>query len=87
MLDGSSQDTTLDGGVVVTSSGGYTLRTEVLQVNLDSSAVHAPTEIQVDSPLGQLTAGEFTMTGDGGEDTPFRLHFKNRVGLVYDPSN
>ncbi len=87
VLDTGNGDTTLDGGVVVTSSGGYVLHTELLQVNLDSSTVHAPAEIQVDSLLGQLTAGEFTMTGDGGEGTPFRLHFKNRVSLIYDPKN
>ena len=86
VLDSSSSDTTLDGGVVVTTSDGFILRTELLQVNLDSSRVHAPAEIQVDSPLGQLIAGEFTMTGDGGGDAPFLLHFKNRVRLIYDPT-
>ncbi len=86
-LDGNNRDASLDGGVVVTSSGGFTLRTELLQVNLASTEVHAPTDIRVDSPLGQMTAGAFTMTGDGGEDAPYRLHFKNRVRLVYDPQN
>ena len=85
VLDGSNRDASLDGGVVVTASSGFILTTENLQVNLDSSRVFAPSEIQVDSPLGQLTAGEFTMTGDGGEDAPYRLLFKNRVRLVYDP--
>ena len=75
------------GGVLLTTSDGYDLRTEALELELETTRVQSRAEILVTSPLGQLTAGQFTMTGDGGADAPYRLVFKNRVKLIYVPQN
>ena len=85
VIDSAARTAALRGGVRVTSSLGYALTTEELQLDLDTSHVTSTTGIRVTSPMGTLTAGAFEMTGDGGDARPYRLLFTDKVKLVYEP--
>ena len=78
ILDGPNRLASLRGSVVLNSTQGFQMHTEMLDVTLADSA------ITVTSEFGTLTSGKFVLTGDGGTDKPYLLVFRDKVRLVYD---
>ena len=87
ILDNTKRLAGLRGGVVLNSSLGFQLYTENLDVALGTTRVASDTEIRVTTDFGTLTAGKFVLTGDGSKEKPYLLVFKDRVRLLYVPSD
>ena len=84
VIDTAAQLAELQGGVVVDSSDGISLRAEALSVSLNSARLASDTQIELTAPGVRLSAGEFQTTGDGSDGSPYVLVFKNGVKLIYD---
>ncbi|WP_375692104.1 LPS export ABC transporter periplasmic protein LptC [Pseudooceanicola sp. LIPI14-2-Ac024] len=74
----------LRGNVRITSSSGQQVRTEALDLSLDTLAITSPTEVQSDGPEGRLTSGGMQVTNGTGDDD-VQLVFTGGVKLVYEP--
>ncbi|MBR9650498.1 LPS export ABC transporter periplasmic protein LptC [Thalassovita aquimarina] len=84
VLDSQNERAELTGGVVITSSTGYTIRSENLRTRI--SAIDAETDgpVSGEGPPGTIEAGKMLLTSDpdGGD---VHLLFTNGVKLVYQP--
>jgi lipopolysaccharide export system protein LptC len=76
---------TLDGGVTLTTTSGYVIKTQALVAKLDQTSLSSPSAISATTPMGQLDAGEMTLTQDPKLPTAYLLVFKGRVKLLYIP--
>jgi lipopolysaccharide export system protein LptC len=85
-LDIAAQRLIVEGGVTVTTSSGYTLRTEALDAALDRTALTAPGALEGDGPGGHLNAGSMELTATGGTPKRYVMVFKNGVRLLYRPA-
>ena len=86
-LDMAARRLIVDGGVTITTSTGYTLRTGALDAALDRTSLTAPGAIEGDGPGGHLTAGSMDMTSAGSTPERYVMVFKNGVRLLYQPAN
>jgi lipopolysaccharide export system protein LptC len=76
----------LEGDVVLTSSTGYRIVTDLLTTSMREIAAESEGPITGTGPPGRLDAGKMTMTSDR-ETGDVHLFFTNGVKLIYDPSN
>ncbi|MEX0284683.1 MAG: hypothetical protein AB3N23_08730 [Paracoccaceae bacterium] len=70
--------------VVVETSTGYVIETELLTALLDQSTAHAPGEVKGHGPLGEFRAGSMDIMPKNGTET-LHIVFKEGVRLIYDP--
>lgn len=78
----------LSGGVSLTSSLGYSIRTEEIVGTIDLDRIFTPGLVEVHGgPLGNFTAGsmEIQQVGKDDEDRTLFMIFKDGVRLVYIP--
>ena len=87
VLDTEGGLMTLDGGVQLTTTTGYTITTQSLRAKLDQTGLSSPGAITATSPMGQLVAGQMTLTQDPKLPTAYLLVFKGHVKLLYTPKN
>ncbi|MBK5932911.1 lipopolysaccharide export system protein LptC [Rhodovulum imhoffii] len=85
VLDPAAGRAVLKGGVRVTTSTGYLLRTEMLENDLTRTALWADVRVSGEGPAGRLEAGAMELTRS--EDAGYVLVFKRGVKLVYDPQD
>ncbi|HEX9857610.1 MAG TPA: LPS export ABC transporter periplasmic protein LptC [Paracoccaceae bacterium] len=78
---------TLDGGVEITTSSGYSITTEALTATLDRTEVTSAGAIAAVGPPGQITAATLRITQDDATPGSYVLVFKDRVKLIYRPTN
>ena len=64
VLDTEGGLMTLDGGVLLTTTTGYSIKTKALVANLDQTGLSSPGAVTATSPMGQLDAGQMTLTQD-----------------------
>lgn len=85
-VDNGTHITRLTGGVIVTSSTGYEIRTEELVTHMRELQMVAPTAINGLAPGGTIAAGQLVIVGDkqSGETT---LFFSEGVKLILKPGN
>lgn len=76
---------TLDGGVSLTTSTGYAIKTQTLVAKLDQTSLTSPDAITATTPMGQLQAGEMSLTQDPKQAKSYLLVFKGHVKLLYTP--
>ena len=81
-FDGNNDDLSLNGNVEITSSSGYSLRTENLTANLETTGFLAETEVEGTAPSGSITAGRMELLVKDGSQV---LIFTNGVKLIYVP--
>ena len=86
-LDTATQRLIVEGGVTVTTSTGYTLRTGALDAALDRTGLIAPGSIEGDGPGGHLTAGSMELAATGSTPQRYVMVFKNGVRLLYRPAD
>jgi lipopolysaccharide export system protein LptC len=84
-LNEAERKITLDGGVTLTTSAGYAIRTEGLSARLDRTGMESTAPVQVTSPMGRLDAAGFTLQQDANDPTAYLLIFNGGVKLVYQP--
>ncbi|MEM7320688.1 MAG: LPS export ABC transporter periplasmic protein LptC [Pseudomonadota bacterium] len=75
---------TFTGDVVIQSSDGMTITTDLLTTELDVVAGESPGEIHGTGPIGEFTAGAMQF-GSEKSDGPVHMHFTDGVKLIYDP--
>ena len=78
---------TLDGGVTLTTTTGYAIQTQALVAKLDQTNLTSPDAITAATPMGQLQAGEMSLTQDPKLPKSYLLVFKGYVKLLYTPKN
>ena len=76
----------LDGGVTVTTTAGYTITTDTLTARLDRTSLLAPGPVHAIAPAGTITAQGMQLT-QGADPATYVLVFKGRVKLLYQPQN
>lgn len=76
---------TLEGGVTLTTSTGYAVQTEAIEVLLDRTGLMARSQVAADAPMGRITASGMTLqpTTTAGE---YVMVFSGRVRLTYLPA-
>ncbi len=75
----------LEGGVVLDTSDGYHIETDLIEFDLDAKTANAPGPMSGTGPRGQIDAGSFRAAAgeDGGGGR--KIWFENRVRLVFIP--
>jgi lipopolysaccharide export system protein LptC len=84
-LDGN--EVMFRGNVVVTHSLGYRVETEALSARLDVTALRSAASVQVQGPVGQITADSMELLPDAASGGGYLLVFNGRVKLVYRPAD
>lgn len=77
----------LSGNVHIESTDGYAMTAEMLDIDYDALRLWSEAGITASGQGVDLTAGAFEMTGDGSDEAPYLLVFKDKVKLVYTPDN
>jgi lipopolysaccharide export system protein LptC len=86
VLDIASDEAELSGGVVVTSSTGYRVTSDLLTSRLSETSLESPGPVQANTPMGTLDAGAMTVAGKTGPEAN-QLFFTKGVKLVYTPDS
>lgn len=74
----------ISGSILMHSSTGYVIRSEVLNARLSRIDMHFPEKVDATGPAGDLTAGALHVTSDENDENT-QLLFTNGVKLIYDP--
>jgi len=75
---------TFVGDVVITTTDGMQLTTELLNTSLDEIRGDTPGQVDGTGPIGNFTAGRMTF-GTQKKDGPVHIVFTDGVKLVYEP--
>lgn len=77
----------LEGGVVMSTSTGWQVRSSQLQAQTDRSVITADQGIEADAPFGTLRADRMRLApqDNAGDDSPAILNFSGGVRLIYQP--
>lgn len=84
VLDTGKEEAELMGGVVITSSTGYTIRSENLKTRISAIGAETDGPVTAEGPPGTIEAGKMLLTSDPETDQ-VQLLFTNGVKLVYQP--
>jgi lipopolysaccharide export system protein LptC len=82
LIDTEAQMLRLSGGVVITTSEGLSLRTEVLNSRLDRTEIESGNGVTGHLHDGDLSAGKMLLIGEDGKS---RALFTGGVKLIYRP--
>ncbi|WP_432817275.1 LPS export ABC transporter periplasmic protein LptC [Sulfitobacter sp. JB4-11] len=74
----------LTGDVMIETSTGYRIQSDMLRTTLTEIEISSPGPVHATGPAGTLNAGAMHLFAQQGEK-PTQLVFKNGVKLVYDP--
>ncbi|MDF0601190.1 hypothetical protein P1J78_10660 [Psychromarinibacter sp. C21-152] len=85
LVDNASRTAGLRGGVMAQTSDGYLMQAQDVTIDFDARRMWSGNEVSVTSPELKLRAGAFEVQGDGTEDRPYVLVFKDKVNLLYEP--
>jgi len=83
-FDLTKSASTLTGNVVITTSTGYKLASDVLRGEFDALLLESPGPVAGNGPLGTLNAGQMRLYRQA-PDANAHLVFTNGVKLVYSP--
>jgi len=75
----------LEGGVVLDTSDGYHVETEMVELDLDAKTAIAPGPVIGTGPRGQIHAGSFRAVAGEDSIVAGKIWFENRVRLVFIP--
>ncbi|MEM9575551.1 MAG: LPS export ABC transporter periplasmic protein LptC [Pseudomonadota bacterium] len=80
----AADQTDLTGDVVVVMSGGYILRSDLLNLRMSRVEMTSPDHVTATTPVGDLEAGAMRLfTPEGAEGS--QIHFTGGVKLLYQP--
>ncbi|SEN51159.1 lipopolysaccharide export system protein LptC [Roseovarius tolerans] len=83
-FDQRAMQTQLRGDVQITTSTGYVIDTDRLDMNLDALNATTPDTVTATGPLGDLTAGQMVLRNANGNGAA-ELLFTEGVKLIYQP--
>ena len=84
-INSARQKAVFEGAVMIKTSTGYVVTADRLISALDQTMLESDGPVQATGPLGQLVAGQMTLTEDTATKGTYLLVFKNGVKLVYLP--
>lgn len=84
VIDSEAREMRFQGGVVLTSSQGYEIRSADVLVGYDEPRFATGTTIDATAPMGTITADGLRLDAGTAKDE-FLLVFTGHVRLVYDP--
>ena len=84
-MDAAGAHVTLSGGVTMTTSTGYQVKTEGLVAATDRTRLESLGAVEAEGPVGRITAGEMVMSADPDHEGAYLLVFKTGVKLLYRP--
>ncbi len=76
---------TFVGDVVITTTDGMQLTTDLLNTSLDEIRGNTPGQVDGTGPIGEFTAGRMTF-GTEKTDGPVHILFTDGVKLIYEPA-
>jgi lipopolysaccharide export system protein LptC len=85
-IDRTAQETVLRDDVRIDSSAGYSMVMGAVRLASDLSLMQSLTPVEVTGPLGQIDAGQMTITRDPETGGQTRLVFSDGVNLLYVPA-
>ncbi len=85
LIDGSENKIDLTGGVKLVTSTNYTIHTPGLAAAMDATHIQSKGRITAEGPLGNLSAGQATITQTPPNSGTYLLVFQDGVKLIYDP--
>ena len=74
----------LTGNVILTTSQGYEVHSQLLRARLSALELTSPGTVTAQTPAGELLAGSMTMSSPA-PDAPVQMLFTNGVKLLYHP--
>lgn len=83
-FDMARQTATLSDHVMLRTSMGYVLQSDVMILALDAIDVRAPTSVQLTGPGIDITSDTMELSGPDGETI---LHFNGSVRVLYQPQS
>lgn len=86
VMDSDAGLMTLKGDVAITTSTGYSIKSDALIANLDQTGLSSPGPVSATSPMGNISAGEMLLSQDPKMADKYLLVFKGRVKMIYTPS-
>ena len=75
----------LEGGVVLDTSDGYHVETDLIELDLDAKTAFAPGPVSGTGPRGQIDAGSFRAAAGEDGARAGKIWFENRVRVVFIP--
>ena len=85
-LDTTAGLLTLIGDVAITTSAGYSIKSDTLIANLDQTGLTSPGPVIATSPMGDISANEMILSQDPKIPGTYLLVFKGRVKMLYTPA-
>jgi len=86
IFDGTANQITLSGGVLLETSTNYTIKGEGLVAALNTTMVETDGKVVAQGPLGSIEAGQAALSRGPEEAAPYLLVFKSGVKLIYVPN-
>lgn len=83
-VDIASNLADLEGNVLITTTTGYQINSDMLITQMSSLDVESPGPVVADGPVGTLNAGAMSLRA-GKDGKPAQLVFTKGVKLIYDP--
>ncbi len=74
----------LEGDVVITTTTGYQINSEMLITQMSTLDVESPGPVAATGPFGRLDSGAMSLSA-GKDGKPAQLVFTNGVKLIYEP--
>jgi lipopolysaccharide export system protein LptC len=75
----------LEGGVVMDTSDGYQVKTELIEIDLAANTANGTGPVSGSGPRGELQAGSFRVSAGKRGERDGKIWFENRVRLVFIP--
>lgn len=85
VMDDTTREIVLSGGVTVVTSTGYRLETAELAAKLDRSGLESRAPVTATGPAGDISAARVTLRQDNLTPGTYLLVFNGGVRLVYRP--
>lgn len=85
VVDSSARTAGLRGEVTAETTEGYRMQARDLTIDFDTMRMWSEDAVTVTAPGLKLKAGAFEVQGDGSEERPYVLVFKDEVNLLYEP--
>lgn len=87
IIDGTNKQTTLSGGVTMTTTTGYSINTDTIRTLLDATEIVADSTVVATAPMGNINAGSMVLTQQtpATDNQGYLLVFKGGVKLIYQP--
>ena len=77
----------LAGNVEITSSTGYTLKTQEMTADIEATSMETFAPVRIQGPLGTIDAERMTLRSHPDDPNALTAVFKGNVKLIYVPQN